>query len=67
MTTNPTDHPVEGKTEIMPQDVRCYLCMRPLLEDEEYQLRCEKGPNITVCEDCWDEARSEELYDRQNF
>jgi hypothetical protein len=46
---------------------RCYLCERPLLDGEEYQLACEKGPNITVCEDCYDEALSEELHDRETW
>lgn len=50
----------------MPKVQMCELCDEPTGRTTEDQLEviCEKGPNLIVCEDCYDEAISEERMDR---
>lgn len=46
----------------MPEVQRCYLCDQPTgrTTEDELRLTCEKGPDIVVCEECFDDAEREE-------
>lgn len=42
---------------------RCYLCEKEILQvpGQEFKMLCEKGPPITVCEDCYEDAETDEI------
>jgi len=39
--------------------MKCYLCDKNKVAGKEYELKCEKGAPIKVCEDCYEDAIEE--------